>query len=126
MLNLHHIGYVVQDIDYFASNLVQSEIVERIYDETQKAELALILNEKIFIELIQPSNPSSFTYNFLQKGGGYHHLCYEVKDKNIVNHIIKTKRMIKTMGWVYAPLFKADVLFAYNKNKEIVEFLCQK
>jgi len=33
--------------------------------------------------------------------------------------------MIKVLDWVYAPLLQADVVFAYNKNKEVVEFVCQ-
>ncbi len=126
MAHIHHVGYVVKDIDQYASNLVKSVIIKRLYDKTQKAELALIQTDNIFIELIQPVDISSFTYNFLQKGGGYHHLCYEVDSKNKAEEIIIKKRMIKTLDWVYAPLFEAEVVFAYNKNKEIVEFVCQK
>ena len=60
-----------------------------------------------------------------QNGGGYHQLCYKVLNKSKVEEIIRKKRMIKVLDWVYAPLLQADVVFAYNKNKEIVEFVCQ-
>ena len=31
------------------------------------------------IELIEPLNSKSTTYNYLKKtGGGYHHICYEI------------------------------------------------
>jgi|APSaa5957512535_1039671.scaffolds.fasta_scaffold299457_2 hypothetical protein len=125
MVHIHHVGYVVKDIDEYASNLVKSVIVKRLYDETQEAELALIQTENVFIELIQPVKKSSFTYNFLQNGGGYHHLCYKVLSKSKAEEIIRKKRMIKVLDWVYAPLLQADVVFAYNKNKEVVEFVCQ-
>jgi methylmalonyl-CoA/ethylmalonyl-CoA epimerase len=125
MVHIHHVGYVVKDIDEYASNLVKSVIVKRLYDETQEAELALIQTENVFIELIQPIKEGSFTYNFLQKGGGYHHLCYKVLSKSKAEEIIRKKRMIKVLDWVYAPLLQADVVFAYNKNKEVVEFVCQ-
>ena len=125
MTHIHHVGYVVKDIDEYAGNLVKSFIVKRLYDETQEAELALIQTENVFIELIQPIKERSFTYNFLQKGGGYHHLCYKVHSKSKAEEIIRKKRMIKVLDWVYAPLLQADVVFAYNKNKEVVEFLCQ-
>ena len=125
MLSIHHIGYVVKDINQYASNLVKSVIVKRLYDKTQEAELALIQIDNLFIELIQPVKESSFTYNFLQKGGGYHHLCYKVDSKNKAEEIISEKKMIKILDWVYAPLLKAEVVFAYSKNKEVVEFVCQ-
>jgi methylmalonyl-CoA/ethylmalonyl-CoA epimerase len=125
MMSVHHIGYVVKDIDQHANNLINSFIVKRLYDKTQKAELALIQAGNILIELIQPIERSSFTYNFLQKGGGYHHLCYKVDGKDQAEDIIREKKMIKTLDWVHAPLLQAEVMFAYNKNKEIVEFVCQ-
>ena len=124
MLKIHHLGYVVRDIDQFADNLVNSTIIKGLYDEAQEAELALIQQSNIFIELILPSKISSFTYNFLQNGGGYHHICYEVSSKALAEDIIRKKRMIKVLDWVYAPLLESDVVFAFNKNKEVVEFVC--
>ena len=32
------------------------------------------------LELIQPMTPDSPVSRFLEKGGGLHHLCYEVRD----------------------------------------------
>ena len=125
MMGVHHIGYVVKDIDQYATNLAEGVIVRRLYDDVQEADLALIQADNILIELIHPMKKSSFTYNFLQKGGGYHHLCYKVLSKSMAEEIIRKKRMIKVLDWVYAPLLQADVVFAYNKNKEVVEFVCQ-
>ena len=125
MMGVHHIGYVVKDIDQYATNLAEGVIVRRLYDDVQEADLALIQADNILIELIHPMKKSSFTYSFFQKGGGYHHLCYQVDSKGKAEEIIRKKRMIKVLDWVYAPLLQADVVFAYNKNKEVVEFLCQ-
>jgi methylmalonyl-CoA/ethylmalonyl-CoA epimerase len=125
MKGIHHIGYVVKDIDQYASNLINGIIVKRLYDDIQEADLALIQFDNVLIELIQPMKESSFTYGFLQKGGGYHHLCYQVGSKDEAEEIIKEKKMIKVFGWVFAPLLQAMVVFAYSKNKEVVEFVCQ-
>lgn len=122
---MHHIGYVVNNIDTHYKNLINNYIVKRLYDKNQQAELALIKTDNVLIELIQPKEKTALTYNFLQKGGGYHHLCYEISNKNEAEKIIKDTRMIKTLDWIYAPLLEAEVIFAYNRNKEIVEFVCQ-
>lgn len=127
MINVHHIGYVVANIDQYAKHLVLGNIIKRLYDKNQQAELALIKADNILIELITPKTKVAFTYDFLiQKGGGYHHLCYEVNSKAEAELIIKEKRMIKILGWIAAPLLESEVIFAYGRNKEIVEFvLCR-
>ncbi len=124
-MRIHHIGYVVKSIEKYKKSLIDTEVVKALYDETQKANLALLKADNIFIELIEPQSKDSFTYNFLQKGGGYHHLCYETSRQEAEDLIAK-KRMIKVLDWVYAPLLDAQVCFAYNRNKEVVEFVCLK
>ena len=124
-MRIHHIGYVVKSIEKYKKSLIDTEVVKALYDETQKANLALLKADNIFIELIEPQSKDSFTYNFLQKGGGYHHLCYETSRQEAEDLIAK-KRMIKVLDWVYATLLDAQVCFAYNRNKEVVEFVCLK
>ncbi len=124
-MKIHHIGYVVKNIEKYKKNLVIDEVIKEVHDETQKANLALIKAQNIFIELIEPTDKESFTYSVLQKGGGYHHLCYESSKTN-AEEFIKNRKMIKILNWVYAPLLNGDVCFAYNRNKEIVEFVCLK
>jgi len=124
-VRVHHIGYVVKNIEKYKKNLVIDEVIKEIYDDIQKAKLVLLKADNIFIELIEPQSEESFTYNFLQKGGGYHHLCYETT-KVKAEEYIKDKKMIKVLDWVYAPLLDSEVVFAYNRNKEVVEFVCQK
>ncbi len=124
-MKIHHIGYVVRSIEKYKKNLIINKIVKEIYDETQKANLVLIEAQNIFIELIEPINERSFTYNFLQKGGGYHHLCFE-SSREEAEEFIKSKKMIKVLDWVNAPLLDGDVCFAYNRNREILEFVCLK
>ena len=124
-MKIHHIGYVVKSIETYKKNLFIEKIVKEVYDKTQKAQLVLIRADNIFIELIEPRSQESFTYNFLQKGGGYHHLCYEAT-KEEAEAFIRNKKMLKVLDWVYAPLLDAEVCFAYNRNKEVVEFVCLK
>lgn len=124
-MKIHHIGYVVRSIEKYKKNLIIDEVLKEVYDETQKANLTLIKAQNVFIELIEPTVKESFTYNFLQKRGGYHHLCYE-SSKEEAQQLIQNKKMVKVLDWVYAPLLDGEVCFVYNRNKEIVEFVCLK
>ncbi len=124
-MKIHHIGYVVEDIEKYKKSLLCDKEVKRVIDDFQKAELVLFECDNIYIELVRPLSEDSFTYNFLKKGGGFHHICYETS-KNKAEELIKQKRMIKVLNWVYAPLLDSEVCFAYNKNKELLEFVCEK
>lgn len=123
-MKVHHIGYVVENLKRAKEQMVVDEVVRELYDEVQKAQLALIKADNLFIELIEPRSEDSFTYNFLKKGGGYHHLCYEVDVKEDAERLIRDRKMIKVLNWVHAPLLDGEVCFAYNRSKEIVEFVC--
>ena len=126
-MRVHHIGYVVKNIQRYKRNLAVQDVIKRVYDKTQNATLELIKCDNIYIELIEPDNTNAFTYDFLQKGGGYHHLCYELSSKKEADDYIKKLKMIKVLDFVFAPLLEAEVVFAYNRNKEIVEFvICPK
>jgi len=126
-MRVHHIGYVVKSIERYKKNLILQETIKSIYDPIQKAKLELIKSDNIYIELIEPQEESAFTYAFMKKGGGYHHLCYEVESKQEALRVVQERKMIKVLDFVYAPLLEAEVIFAYNRNREVVEFvICQK
>ncbi len=125
-MKIHHIGYVVANPQRFLQNLAVDKIINELYDPTQEAQLMLIDTNNTYIELITPTKESSFTWNFLQKGGGYHHLCYEVDSHTQAKEIILNKKMIQTLDRVYAPLLDMYVMFAVDRNKMVVEFAWQE
>ncbi|MBM3911187.1 MAG: methylmalonyl-CoA epimerase [Thaumarchaeota archaeon] len=83
-MKLHHIGIVVPKInDSFP------EITKFIkFDQTtiptlvasQKVNVCFLQLGETRLELIEPIGDDSPVANFAQKGGGYHHLCFEVPD----------------------------------------------
>jgi methylmalonyl-CoA/ethylmalonyl-CoA epimerase len=86
-LRLHHIGFVVADIATAMPAFVRSMAAEwdgKIFeDPLQKAKVAFLTTREgdAQIELVQPIGDGSPVQRFLQeKGGGMHHLCYEVAD----------------------------------------------
>lgn len=83
---LHHIGFLVRDISVAAQDFVsrlgyviESDVVE---DPVQTAYVQFLRQPGTmpWLELITPNGVDSKLTNALRKGGGLHHLCYEVGD----------------------------------------------
>lgn len=126
-MKLNHMGIVVKDIQKslviyqnIGYNLISSIIIDNIQNNKLIFLENILTREKI--ELIEPVNERSTVFNFK---GGYHHLCYEVR--NIDEFILdfrKNKLGIIFTSKITAPAFdNKNVIFAYLKNNTIVEFL---
>jgi hypothetical protein len=125
-MKLHHIGYVVKDIVQYEKNLIFEKKIKELFDPVQNSNMALYLNfTDSLIELIQPLNEESFTYNFLQKNGSsYHHLCYEISSESELKELVESQKLIKVKGPIPAILFDGRMVwFFYSRNKQIVEFV---
>ena len=86
-LRLHHIGFVVPDIASGVSGFVRSLGATwdgRIYEDPHQAVKVTFLTTRLgdsLIELVEPTGDRSPVRRFLkERGGGIHHLCYEVVD----------------------------------------------
>jgi len=86
-LTLHHVGCVVasieDSIDRYRLTLgavKASRIFEDPIQRSRVAFLQLPTGGLVQFELVQPAAPDSPVARFLEKGGGLHHLCYEVDD----------------------------------------------
>lgn len=122
---IHHIGYVVDDIDSYASGFPGAVHENTVFDPLQDAKLSVFtVGEGARLEFIQPSGPNSLTWGFLQRSGpGLHHICYEGFRLSEVDLVIRNHRMLKLRGPMPAILFGRDVVFAVTRQKAIVEFL---
>ena len=124
-MNLHHIGYIVNDIHKFEKSLIFEKKLLSIVDNIQNAELALYKNYSIvYIELIRPLGKESYTWNSLLKNKNhYHHLCYSVTQNELDDLVIRLK-LIEVLKPVPAILFENNlVTFYLDRNKKLVEFL---
>jgi methylmalonyl-CoA/ethylmalonyl-CoA epimerase len=86
-VNFHHVGFVVADIASGIAGFVRSLDAHwdgRTYDDLyQKVKVAFLTTRPGdgLIELVEPAGADSPVFRFLQeKGGGLHHVCYEVGD----------------------------------------------
>ncbi len=126
MLKLQHTGFIVSDIDKWESNMMFEQKIADVFDSHQQARISLYKNfSSAFIELIQPLNKDSYTWNALEKNGShFHHFCYEVENTVVLKKIIDKYKMIEVLKPIPAVLFQNKfVTFYFNRNKQIVEFL---
>ncbi|HQQ93220.1 MAG TPA: VOC family protein [Bacteroidia bacterium] len=126
MTRLHHVGIVVSDLVRYESNMLFEKKLIEVIDPVQKAKLSLYSNfSDSFVELIQPLEESSFTWNALQKNGNHvHHFCYQEKTYSEVLALAAKHRLIEVLKPVPALLFDNKlVCFYFNRNKQLIEFL---
>lgn len=86
-MRLDHIGFVVDSIEEAAEifrALGLKEITRPVENPLQRVSASFVNvggNKDIYIEILEPSQAKSPVTGFLeQKGGGLHHLCFEVDD----------------------------------------------
>ena len=74
------------------------------------------------LELIMPTNDKSKVYNFLKKGGGLHHLAYEVEDIKKTIDYFKSKKSI-ILGDIVpgAGHNNTNTVWLYTNQKELIK-----
>lgn len=118
-MKLHHIGYVVENIEESQQNLETlgyKVVKEPVNDDIQKCRIALIArDEEPMIELVEPyENNKSLRKMLAQRGNAPYHLCYEVVDVEALFDELSEKE-----GWM--PLFRPVEAVAFG-NRLITYF----
>jgi methylmalonyl-CoA/ethylmalonyl-CoA epimerase len=84
---LHHLGFAVSSISAVAEEFAVSVSArwngEIIHDPIQRVRVSFfspVDPQNPVFELVEPASEASPVSNFLKKGGGLHHVCYEIDD----------------------------------------------
>ena len=84
---LHHLGFAVSSISAVAEDFATSMSArwdgEVIHDPIQRVRVAFfspVDTRNPVFELVEPASETSPVSSFLIKGGGLHHVCYEIDD----------------------------------------------
>ena len=108
---LHHIGFLVKDIAVSASDfisrlgyVVDSEVIEEPV-QTACVQFLRLPGAANWLELVMPNGPESKLMGALQKGGGLHHLCYEVEDIGQACKHLRSQSMLMLAAPVPAVAF---------------------
>ena len=76
------------------------------------------------VEIVQPLDPSSFTWSHLQRcGDSLHHICYEGVSLQNLPNVLSSHKLFLVRPPVFAVAFGRDVAFSISRTKQIVEFL---
>jgi methylmalonyl-CoA/ethylmalonyl-CoA epimerase len=131
---LHHIGFVVasiaQEIERFADSIGAHWNETILHDPLQKARVAFLRTSgptDALVELIEPAGEGSPVQQFLQKGGGLHHLCYEVDDLEDHLRAMRLKGAVVVRGPRPALAFdNRRIAWTFTREKLLLEFLERK
>lgn len=130
-VKLHHVGFVVASIqdcaDTFSASLGAAWDGKIHFDPIQKVRVTFFQSGnpgEASIELVEPGGPQSPVTRFLEKGGGLHHLCYEVKDLEAHLAFCKAMGTIIIRQPVPAVAFGGRrIAWGVTKRKLLLEFL---
>ncbi len=127
---LHHVGFVVANIEACAPGLSRALLAdwnEEIFsDPLQRVRVTFLTGgpQNPLFELVEPLGEDSPVFRFLGDGGGLHHLCYEVF--SIREHLDR----IRAAGGLIVSRAKPAVAFggrpiawALTREKLLLEFL---
>jgi methylmalonyl-CoA/ethylmalonyl-CoA epimerase len=130
-MKLHHIGKVVKDLDeaikYHHETFGMEPIGERVIDPIQKVEVVTLntgYGENLTLELICPISGDSPVNKFLKKGGGLHHLSFEVEDIDQTIAGFRAKGAL-ILGEVVPSAGHKGIpsVWLYTRSRELIELM---
>ena len=128
---LHHVGFVVNDIqgsvEGFARSIGASWNAKIFHDPLQKVRVSFLQSfspADMQIELVEPAAEDSPVSNFLKRGGGLHHLCYEVEDLDAHLITMRLKGAVVVRRALPAIAFQnRRIAWTFTAQKLLLEFL---
>jgi methylmalonyl-CoA/ethylmalonyl-CoA epimerase len=86
-MKIDHICFAVKNlpegIAYWERVFRYKQMTEIIINSRQKVKVTFLIKEdSITIKLIEPVEGNQSLTNFVNKGGGFHHLCFKCEDVN--------------------------------------------
>ena len=125
---MDHVARVVPDLEGYLKRSHLPAPGPIVYDPLQDADICFIDlgGDQPRLELIHPKSPSSKVYKAAQEHpNALHHVCYRVADVATAQALVRELRMVPVYGPVPAVAFGgAMVLFAYTRNRELLELVC--
>ncbi|HUO14450.1 MAG TPA: VOC family protein [Verrucomicrobiae bacterium] len=127
----HHIGIVVESIQNNIQGFLQSLHAEWdgtvFHDPNQGVRVSFLHSKRAgnpVVELVEPAGENSPVTPFLKRGGGLHHLCYEVEDLEHQLQLSRRQGAIVVRAPLPAVAFQQRrIAWVYTKNKLLVEYL---
>ncbi len=131
---LHHIGFVVgsieKTVDRFARSISAQWDGHIIADPLQGVRVTFLRSiaspSEALVELVEPVGAKSPVQNFLKRGGGLHHLCYEVDSLTAQLQLSRTLGGLVVRQPMPAVAFGGrHIAWVYTADKLLTEYLAR-
>jgi methylmalonyl-CoA/ethylmalonyl-CoA epimerase len=127
----HHVGFVVASIEPSVESFAQSLAAEWdghiIHDPNQGVRVTFLRTPHAadpLFELVEPAGENAPVQTFLKRGGGLHHICYEVENLDQALTRMRTLGGLITRPPLPAVAFRGRrIAWVYTKNKLLIEYL---
>ena len=98
-MKIDHICFAVKDlregINYWKDVFGYSQMTEIIENSLQKVKVTFLCREdSILVKLIEPVAGNQSLINFVNRGGGFHHICFRCSDIQEKIHELTGKGLI--------------------------------
>jgi methylmalonyl-CoA/ethylmalonyl-CoA epimerase len=129
--NFHHVGVVVPAIGEAATGLAGSLAVPWdgyiIHDPIQGVRVTFLPGRSPadpLVEFIEPADETSPVISFLNRGGGFHHICYTVEKLEAELEYSRSRGALIVRGPAPATAFGGrKIAWVYTKQKLLIEYL---
>ena len=129
--SFHHVGYVVSSIAQVGRDFARSLGAEWdgviIHDPLQEARVTFMRcagPESPAVELVEPAGDTSPLHKVVAKGGGLHHICYEVDSLDAQLAQSRGAGCLVVKNPLPAVAFGGRrIVWVYTRQKLLVEYL---
>jgi methylmalonyl-CoA/ethylmalonyl-CoA epimerase len=129
--SFHHVGYVVRSIAEVGEDFARSPGATWdgaiIHDPLQEARVTFMGQggpQSPAVELVEPAGENSSLHKFLGKGGGLHHICYEVDSLDTQLEQSRATGCLVVKSPLPAVAFGGRrIAWVYTRQKLLVEYL---
>ncbi len=129
-MKVDHICFAVKNlaegISYWESVFGYRQMTEVVGNTLQRVKVVFLTKEdSVLVKLIEPDEDNQSLINFVNKGGGFHHLCFRVEDMGKQISELKGKGLLTLVPPQPGEAFNnhdiAFMLAKYGLNIELVE-----
>lgn len=129
-MRIDHICFAVKNISegvsYWESVFGYTQMTEVIVNTLQKVRVTFLSKEdSLLVKLIEPLSDNQSLVNFINRGGGFHHLCFRVGNMNEQIIELKEKGLIMLVPPQPGEAFNnhdiAFLLARYGLNIELID-----
>jgi methylmalonyl-CoA/ethylmalonyl-CoA epimerase len=129
-MKIDHICFAVKNLDdgiaYWQKVFGYKQMTEIVENSLQKVKVVFISkDESITIKLIEPVESNQSLLNFVNRGGGFHHICFKCSDINVKMDELKKDGLLTLVPPQPGEAFNnhniAFLLARYGLNIELID-----